>query len=134
MFRCENKGCGKMVPPRTPINFIVTERREKTYENPVYRRGKPTKKTQWTKGWEIANEIKVCPGCFQKITGQKPQATRPAAKSPTIETRSAFKDRRPHKKKPWRNPKNKKRGPTQKKEEVKPKKVPIVEKINPIKK
>lgn len=130
MFRCENKGCGKAVPPRTPINFVTTEEREQTYENPVYRKGKTTKRNQFTRGTEIVKQIKVCPKCFERITGEKAQVARPASRS-TASERSSFQDRRPHKK-PWKNPKNK--DTKQENEASKQKKSVVVEKINPIKK
>ena len=98
MFKC--KECKKTVPPHQPENHIVTERRDRTYENPVYKNGKPGSKVQFTQGTETVKEIRVCPKCFAKITGNAPIKAIP--QKTQVVTKSSFKDERPRKK--WKNP------------------------------
>lgn len=126
MYRCQNTSCNRIVPLRTPANFVTTETRRKVYENPVYKNGKPTKKTQLTEGFEIVKEITVCPKCYSNLTGKQPQQTRPEPKTAAPKRQTGFKDTRPQRKKAWKNPKsNKTESNTRKK--------PVIEVINPVK-
>lgn len=104
MFKCENKECNKTVPPNQPENHIIIETRDRTYENPVYKNGKPSSKVQFTQGTEIVEEIRTCPKCFTKITGNIPLKAIP--QKAQVVTKSTFKDERPRKK--WKNPRPKK--------------------------
>ena len=131
MFRCQNKSCGKQVPPRQPMNRIVTERRDTTYQKKIIKRRKIVDIVD-IHGWEIVREICVCPQCFIDLTGKQPKLIAPQQK-PQVRRYRKFGEQ-PSTKRKWQNPKAKKRGihtkgapspiPTRKKL--------IVEKINPI--
>jgi hypothetical protein len=68
MFFCEN--CENLVPVNQPENHIVTKKREKVYDT-VVKYGPNRGTSQQVTGWEIVKEIKVCPSCFTKMTGQE---------------------------------------------------------------
>ena len=128
MYRCENKGCRKLVPIRTPQSKIVTDTRPQVYENKI-KRGKQKGKIKRTEGHEIVKEINVCPKCYSDLTGKVAPVPRPSKKPEIIDTRRfrSAKDR-PYRKKNWKNPKTAKgHGDKQT-----AKKGPIVEKINPL--
>jgi hypothetical protein len=72
MYRCEI--CGKVVEPNTPCNYVILEKREKTYPerdyDPKTSRDRRRYKRQGGKmddpggeGWEIAKAAKACPTC-----------------------------------------------------------------------
>lgn len=139
MFRCENEHCNITVPPRQPVNRIVIERRERTYEKTIMR-GKDKGKVKEINGWEIVKEINVCPKCYRILTGKAPKVVQ-EIKKPEFENkpRRKFDKKFDKKKKPWQNQNNKKKQTqntekhTPKKEDTLKRKKPIVEVINPIK-
>ena len=67
MFKCEN--CGIISAPCQPLNRIVTQRREKNYEV-VVSKGRYSE-TLHRHGWEIVEEMDVCPQCFTALTGKE---------------------------------------------------------------
>jgi hypothetical protein len=69
-FKC-NK-CGVAQPAGQPSNTVVTEKRQKTYEVLV-EKGQP----QQAQGWEIKVESRVCPTCFEELTGEAPRKYNP---------------------------------------------------------
>lgn len=142
MFRCENEHCGIVVHPRQPVNRIVLERRERTYEV-VRKRGKNKGKVETVHGWEIVKELKVCPKCYRTLTGKAPKIVE-EVKKPQFENKPRRKfDKKfdKNKKKPWQNPERKKNQQQTKntskrntdKKDTPKRKTPIVEVINPIK-
>ena len=144
MFRCQNEHCGALVPPRQPVNRIVTERRQQTYQKPIRKR-KRGKIIRWddVEGWEIVKEIQVCPKCFRKLTGREPRMVC-EQKKPQTRKYQGFNTRPPRRKK-WQNPRAKKAqgsGSHKKSSTGTPKgrpssnstrKSPVVQKVNPIK-
>lgn len=139
MFRCENEHCNIVVPPRQPVNKIVTERRERTYEKKIIR-GKDKGKVKEVYGWEIVKEIDVCPKCYRVLTGKTPKVVQ-EVKKPEFENKPKHKPRfDKNKKKPWKNPTNKKNQQQKdspkrntEKKVIQQRKKPVVEVINPIK-
>lgn len=127
MFRCENRGCNKLTQPRQPVNMVVLETRPQVYENKI-RRGKHKGKMKRTSGTEIVKEIKVCPKCYEAMTGNQAQKARPVSKPTIVDSRPRFKDRPPRNKK-WQNPRRKKKGVQAKSTKQTEKKKPIVEVI-----
>jgi len=125
MYKCESKGCKRLVPSRTPQSKIVTETRRQVYENKI-KRGREKGKFKRTEGSEIVREISVCPKCYSDLTGKIAPAPRPATKAKVVDTRrfKSAKDR-PYKKKKWKNPRTK----VEHSDKAK-KKGPIVEVIN----
>lgn len=140
MFKCQNEFCGKQVPPRQPVNRIVTERRNVTYEKEVVTRQRGRRKQvdiEDIPGWEIVKEISVCPQCFTKLTGKQPKLVAPQQK-PQFQKARGFNTRPPRKKK-WQNPKGpgsqKSSSPGTAKDRPSSsstKSAPVVEKVNPI--
>lgn len=138
MFKCQNEFCGKQVEPRQPVNRIVTERRNITYEKQIVSRGRRKQADIIDiPGWEIVKEICVCPQCFTKLTGKQPklviQQQRPQARKAR-----GFNEQPPRRKK-WQNPKSKKqqtsfsKDSSEKTEKKRGKSSgPVVEKVNPI--
>lgn len=124
MFKCENKFCGKTVPPRQPVNRIVTEQREVTYDKKIIKRGKVVSIKE-VKGQEIVKEISVCPKCFSVLTGKKPKLS-DQRKRPDTRKQPGFNAKPPRKK--WQNPKTKQETATPSVQGNRP----IVEKVNPI--
>jgi hypothetical protein len=111
MFRCESEKCRQLVLPGQPENHIVTERRETVYETKILkkisakgqdgqggrktrrkRKYKDTGKIKVTKGWEIAKEIRVCPECYQHLTGQTPKIMEQESKKPEFKKRPRFNE------------------------------------------
>lgn len=135
MFRCESERCGRVTAPHQPVNRIVTEWREKMYENKI-RRGKRKGEIKETFGREIVREIKVCPECYVLHTGDQPvKYVAKVQEQPKFERRPRFsKDDRPRNKK-WRNPR-KGKGKFEakgKQTATQPeKKKPVVQVINPL--
>ena len=68
MFKCEK--CGLQVQKKQPINWVTVKTREKTYQN-LNTRSK-REEIRYTKGFETEKEVKVCPSCYEKITGKVP--------------------------------------------------------------
>ena len=69
MFICAK--CNRVVPPRTPANFVVSDVRRKEYPHrsnaiPVAGRGKKVirRDDRGGVGWEAAATIKVCNDCL----------------------------------------------------------------------
>ena len=110
MFRCENKKCNKITPPRQPCNSIVTEWRDKEYKC-TFQRGRGRGEDFYTSGREIAKEIKVCPDCFREITGEEPNILIPL--KPEVSEKT-FKRRG------WHDPNRQKRSS---------RKAPVVERV-----
>jgi hypothetical protein len=71
MYQCQASNCKKYTEKGQPMNKIVTEFRNKSYECTI-QRGYNRGQTQMAYGTEIVKEIAVCPECFEHITGQKP--------------------------------------------------------------
>ena len=115
MFRCENKGCNKVVPRYQPINKIVTETRPARYVNEPTKRGRTEVETF---GEEIVKEINVCPECYTNMTGEQP--LRIARPSPPAKKKRSFKS---DNRRPWQNPRQKNR------REQPEKKQPLVETV-----
>lgn len=102
MFRCERKNCRKSVEPRQPQHTIVTETREKTYERKIYK-NKRLIRTEEVIGSEIVKEIKVCPECYQKLTGEEPRKVQQTTN--LRQMREELQEQR--KPKPWKHRKHK---------------------------
>jgi hypothetical protein len=133
-FICKHSG--KVIGPGVPEHHVVIETRNKRYENPPYRNGKPTNgEPKLTYGIEIVKEIKVSPEAYQELTGLEPRRvqekvvpvktlnSRPARSKPRREWTNPG-----DKKKPRQGKKNVRREPTQ------PRNKPVVEVVNPVKK
>lgn len=88
-----------MTDPRQPVNRVVTERRDKTYQVKV-KRGYDKGKINFIQGWEIVKEIQVCPACFENMTGLQARTVLPKIEPEQTERqkRRRFKDDRPFKK------------------------------------
>lgn len=71
MFRCENKKCNKVCEPRQPQHTVVVQTRDKQYQRKIYKHGKVVH-VEDTYGTEIVKELKVCPECYQQMTGEEP--------------------------------------------------------------
>lgn len=125
MFKCENKSCNTQVPARQPVNRIITETREKTYENFVYKRGKKSQHVRLDKGYEIVKQIEVCPECYINMTGLKPKLNLQPPQAP-VRSKPKFNTNK-RDKKTWRNPNQDNKA---KPRESITKKVPIVQVIN----
>lgn len=98
MFQCENDTCRKMTEPGQPVNRVVTERRDKTYQRKL-RRGRDKGKVIFVQGWEIVKEIEVCPPCFASMTGLQPKTILPKVEPQTErQKRRRFNDDRPFRK------------------------------------
>jgi len=130
MFVCENERCGKQVEPRQPVNYIISERRKKTYDKPV-KKGNRIIGVDLVEGWEIVKQLKVCPRCFKILTGKQPKMQ---IKPSPFQRKPAKFDTRPPRRKKWRNPKDKggSRGAGATSAQSSPKKKPVVKKVNPI--
>ncbi len=122
MFVCQSNDCRATVPSRTPENRIVLETRYQVYSNKIIT-GKEKGNFKRTEGTEIVRQVSVCPGCYKKITGETPAATRPAPAPFIIED---LTPRRPHKKNQWKNPRRQGKYADKQTERKKP----IVEVIN----
>jgi len=61
MIRCQK--CGKTSKPGEPTHLIVTERRERVYDNRKHNELGEIVYFQ-TKGWEIKKTARVCGVCF----------------------------------------------------------------------
>lgn len=134
MFRCQNEHCNIVVPPRQPINKIVTERRERTYEKTI-KKGKDKGKIKIINGWEIVKEINVCPKCYRILTGKTPKIVEAIKTKPVFDNKPRRKFDKT-KKKSWKNPHQKKQNTdnrNNKQEDTPKRKKPVVEVINPIK-
>ena len=141
MFRCELDGCNRVTEPGQPVNKIVTEWRQMTYEHKV-KRGKHRGEIYTTTGREIAQEIKVCPECYVLKTGEKPVQRHQHVRveeevGSVVRPKKArrFNDEGPARQKKWKNPRNNKKGKFAKKEGNVPaeqKKAPVVEVVNPL--
>ena len=75
MYKCQELECDKfggtpVTPLRQPLNKIITEKRQKTYQR-VIKRGKQRQYTEDIQGWEIVKEHKVCAICYERLTGLK---------------------------------------------------------------
>lgn len=116
MFRCERESCRKSVEPRQPQHTVVLETREQTYERKIFK-GKKLIRVEEVLGSEIVKEIKVCPECYQEVTGEEPRRVQATAN--LRQMRETIKER--GKPKPWRNrkPKRKHEG-----------KKPVVQRVN----
>jgi len=127
MFKCENKYCQKQVQPGQPENRIITERRDKTYRN-TYKKGRD-ERVKMTEGSEIVKEARVCPLCYQKLTGQQPNLLVPKPSRSVVPLNKDRRGGRPLRKQKWTNPRRKHiRNDTSI-----PAKKPIVEIVNPLK-
>ena len=69
-FRCEH--CKKQQPSGQVTNMVVTETRQRTYENEL-KRGKMRGTLQQSTGTEIVKQIKTCPVCYKELTGLEPR-------------------------------------------------------------
>jgi len=121
MFKCQNKGCHRLVPRYQPVNRVVLETRSKNYVNHI-KKGR-NEMTVETSGEEIVREIDVCPECYTNITGEQP--ARSAQPAPPVQKHRPQRKMRDDRG-TWRNPRRG-RGP-EKEKEVKRK--PVVEKVN----
>lgn len=70
MFKCGN--CNTSTQPRQPVNYVILEKREKVYENTIFR-GSYRGELNVSQGNEIVKQIEACPGCFGKLTGLAPK-------------------------------------------------------------
>ena len=72
-FNCDK--CSKTTAPRQPINYVVTEKRDKEYFFPVKRsrENRDRETSGQSEGYETVKEIKTCPQCFTKLTGNIPK-------------------------------------------------------------
>ena len=104
MFRCERESCGKSVEPRQPQHTIVVESRDKTYERKIYKRKKLIR-VEEILGSEIVKEIKVCPECYQEITGEEPRKVQETTNIKQLRENL----REQHKPKPWKNRRSRRR-------------------------
>lgn len=89
MFKCDN--CGDQVGLHQPLNKVITERRNRNYENYPKRRiiesdrnkefrPAPYRRNEqpfYTKGWEIIKEIAACAKCYTTLTGMQAQIREP---------------------------------------------------------
>ena len=69
-FTCER--CKKQQPSGQTINFVVTETRQRTYENEL-KYGKTRGTLQQSTGTEIVKQVKACPVCYKELTGLEPE-------------------------------------------------------------
>lgn len=91
MFKCGN--CKNDTLPGQPVNYVITVKREKVYENPVV---KGPDRGGWniTQGHEIVKQIKACPTCFGTLTGLAPKIADPKPQQvKQVEPRPQFKPR-----------------------------------------
>lgn len=67
MFRCDL--CNSAVGPNQPANKLVTKRRDTRYNC------KPSKRNNngVSTGWEIVEELSVCPECYEAKAGAPAQ-------------------------------------------------------------
>jgi len=133
MFKCQNEFCGKIVPPRQPVNRIVTECRQKEYTNDIVKRERVVGVKE-SSGSEIVKEISVCPKCFSRLTGKRPKLA-DQRKRPDTRKQPGFNARPPRKK--WQNPKRTESSTTHQRthnsdSSVSSTRKPVVEKVNPI--
>lgn len=67
MYKCQQNGCGKTVPPKKP-RLVITQQVPVTYPPDWFvkngRRYGTQHKNETTRGSEIVKEISVCAGCF----------------------------------------------------------------------
>lgn len=126
-FHCEHTG--EVVPAGIPEHRVVMETRRVTYENKVYKRGKPTDEIRVDQGEEVVREIRVSPEAYTILTGLEPRRIiLPEPPKP-----QSKKNSRPVE--PWRNPKNKDKKPWNKTKQPRQKhsKGPVVGKIGDFK-
>lgn len=116
MFRCERESCRKSVEPRQPQHTVVTDSREQTYERKIYK-NKRLVRTEEVIGSEIVKEIKVCPSCYEEMTGEEPRRVQQTTN--LRQMREELREQR--KPKPWKNrkPRHKRDG-----------KKPVVQHVN----
>lgn len=62
MFRCEK--CNKISKPREKMHKVITETREKVYENKI--KTKNGESIKETFGTEIVKEISLCENCYKE--------------------------------------------------------------------
>ena len=109
MYKCQNESCNKCTQTRQPEHRVIIKERKAEYSNLVTR-GRDRGGNRITTGHEIVKEIRVCPDCYYKLTGQKPLAIRQITKLVNIsKSRPSFKDQ-DYKAKTWHNPRNKQVG------------------------
>lgn len=72
MFRCDVTSCNIVVPCKQPMNKVVTKRRDKQYKK-IHTKGRHKDEVEFIDGWEIVEEISVCPDCFLILTGEEPR-------------------------------------------------------------
>jgi len=128
-FKCDY--CGKQVPAGQPINYVVTETRQKVYQNEI-KTGKMRGTLEDSTGSEIVRQIKTCPKCYKELTGMEPRIIIPvAAVSKTSKVHP-----NPRSKKTWHNPQQKPSTATgvrpPRKDQRPPRAAPIVEVVNKI--
>jgi len=131
-FKCDY--CAKNMPPRQPVNYVVTETRQKTYSNEL-KYGKMRGTIEESTGQEIVKQIMTCPDCYRTLTGLEPRVLVPTAvsKAPKIHQNPREEKKR------WNNPRSTNRKPPfirhdyPKAKDQKPvRPAPIVEVINPL--
>ena len=100
-FKCEH--CQKQQPVGQTINYVVTETRQRTYQNEIlYGRMRGT--MQESRGSEIVKQIKACPDCYKALTGLEPRivlTTVAISKNNKVHIAPREETRRP-----WRNTNN----------------------------
>ena len=69
-FICEH--CKNPQPHHQTINFVVTETREKTYEN-LHQVSEFKEITEVSHGQEIVKQKACCPECYRTLTGLEPR-------------------------------------------------------------
>ncbi len=103
MFRCGN--CKTSTHPRQPVNYVVLEKREKVYENPVVR-GPDRGGWNITQGHEIVKQIQACPTCFGTLTGLQPKLVEIRA-APVVEKPKTERERfKPRQRRDFNKPRN----------------------------
>jgi hypothetical protein len=122
-FKCEK--CNKQQPAGQPVNFVVTETRQKTYSNEIVH-GKMRGTIEESVGTEIVREIRACPACYRELTGLDPLVIVPVAavaKAPKVHQREDHRER-------WRNPRHGKGNRDQNKDQRPQRPAPVVEVVN----
>ena len=72
MYRCQRTG--KLVGPNIREHKVVTKKREVSYPKTI-KYGPDKGQTEYIKGWEIVEEIRVAPEIYKELTGLEPVLT-----------------------------------------------------------
>lgn len=135
MFQCQS--CRKTTEAGQPVNRVIITKREKNYVN---QRKRPEVDAEnpprWnnhypeaieSSGWEIAQELTVCPECYGSMTGLQPKLITEERKARPLAKPKPFNEK-PHYKKPYN-----KNQQDNKNNNQPPRKKPVVEVVSTFK-